>query len=879
MTDLRFIGDLPLLPGLVLALAAGGLAWWLYWRETRALDTPARWLLPTLRAAAIVLVLLILTAPVLHHRYREGEPGRLVVLVDSSQSMAIHDRQLEPEAKLAIAQSLGWDADSGPSGVDAGPLQQRFDSSTRYSRAIERLLGGTHGLLPAVQDAFEVTVSRFDRDRSVLWESTLKKTSPLPASPEVWMPAAYGSSSRIGRALAGDGVRGAAGLVPSGMVPASGAEATPASDGGSAESPALEGAEQAPETVVLLTDGRNTHAPSPLEVAESLAAQRRQVYIIGLGSELAPEDVSLAGVEHPERIFERDMLRGTLVIRNRMRQSQPLQLSILHAGEVVWQETRSLAAEDNGRVDFSFPVEGIVKAIKERSGRDVEFASLPLHLEAVVEPQPGEAVEENNRRDFHVLVVTKRSRMLIVEGRSRWEVRYLRNMFERDPAWQVDSVLPDYAQQPPAAPRGEGESRWPVSRDKLLQYDLVVLGEMPAPALPSDAAAWLKSFVESSGGGLIVIDGSRGNLRDAAYEPLHGMLPVKWLRDNRLLPPPVSVQLTSAARALPAFQLTPNDPSALERTWAELPQLNFHTVVEALPGSEVLATVRSEGNDVPLLVTRQYGAGRVLYCGTDETWRWRYKVADTYHQRFWNQIARWVMRLPMSVQGQYVGIDSGKLVYAADEAIVIRSRLRDADGRPATDLAVEAVVSRLESSAGESSAGESATGAASAGAAPDSQPPSASTTRAAQASQASQAALVERVVAVVPLDAEASVAGVYTGQLVASEPGNYRVRIVAPGLTSAALDLHTEFTVAEGDVGEMDQLACDASLLRQLAQRTGGEYLPEARGHELAGLLQPLSRGRIVETDTLLWQSYWWFVPVVLLLCLEWWIRKRVGLL
>ncbi len=63
------------------------------------------------------------------------------------------------------------------------------------------------------------------------------------------------------------------------------------------------------------------------------------------------------------------------------------------------------------------------------------------------------------------------------------------------------------------------------------------------------------------------------------------------------------------------------------------------------------------------MVTRQFGAGRVFYSGTVETWRWRYKVADTYHQRFWNQIGRWVMRLPMSVQGQFVAIDSGKLVY------------------------------------------------------------------------------------------------------------------------------------------------------------------------------------------------------------------------
>jgi hypothetical protein len=35
----------------------------------------------------------------------------------------------------------------------------------------------------------------------------------------------------------------------------------------------------------------------------------------------------------------------------------------------------------------------------------------------------------------------------------------------------------------------------------------------------------------------------------------------------------------------------------------------------------------------------------------------------------------------------------------------------------------------------------------------------------------------------------------------------------------------------------------------------------------------------VVEGDTVLWQSYWWFLPIILLLTAEWIIRKRVGML
>ena len=32
---------------------------------------------------------------------------------------------------------------------------------------------------------------------------------------------------------------------------------------------------------------------------------------------------------------------------------------------------------------------------------------------------------------------------------------------------------------------------------------------------------------------------------------------------------------------------------------------------------------------------------RALWVGTDGTWRWRHRIGDTYHHRFWGQIARW----------------------------------------------------------------------------------------------------------------------------------------------------------------------------------------------------------------------------------------------
>ena len=95
MTDLRFIGDWRLWGGVVVSLALAVVAWLLYWRETRGRSGAVRWLLPMLRALAVLLLVLMLTGPVLHHRNIIGEVARILLFVDASASMGITDQEME----------------------------------------------------------------------------------------------------------------------------------------------------------------------------------------------------------------------------------------------------------------------------------------------------------------------------------------------------------------------------------------------------------------------------------------------------------------------------------------------------------------------------------------------------------------------------------------------------------------------------------------------------------------------------------------------------------------------------------------------------------------------------------------------------------------
>jgi hypothetical protein len=238
------------------------------------------------------------------------------------------------------------------------------------------------------------------------------------------------------------------------------------------------------------------------------------------------------------------------------------------------------------------------------------------------------------------------------------------------------------------------------------------------------------------------------------------------------------------------------------------------------------------GKKLPAVVVRPYGAGKVLYQAFDDSWRWRYEVADQHHVRYWNQIADWLAELPFAVRQKLISLDAGALVYRPGDSADIRVRLRDGQGRPVTNAVVDAVLFR------------------------DGQR-----------------------VATIRLTPDENTGGLFRGRTAALEPGSYEVGVESAAIAERDARARTGFRVEPLETGELTQLSLNEDLLRQMSAITGGEYLREENIDRLVELLAPMSQGRVEEADTVLWQSYWWFVPIVMLLTAEWIIRKRFGML
>jgi hypothetical protein len=123
-------------------------------------------------------------------------------------------------------------------------------------------------------------------------------------------------------------------------------------------------------------------------------------------------------------------------------------------------------------------------------------------------------------------------------------------------------------------------------------------------------------------------------------------------------------------------------------------------VLRAKAGTEVLCVHGDAVGDfgrLPLIVTRTYGAGKVLFMGTDGAWRWRKGVEDKYHYRFWGQVVRW-----MAYQRNMAKGETMRLYYTPDQpqlrkTITLKANVMEPTGEP---LSKGEVVARVVAPSG-----------------------------------------------------------------------------------------------------------------------------------------------------------------------------------
>ena len=806
--------DLPGGRRLVLAGGAFGWAWlasgavaalliWVLYREERKLVSRRAGLtLLGLRGLAALALVAMLFEPIASRTFREVVRGRVLLAVDVSESMDTADPGRDPDAKARLGALLGMSP--------AEPV----DALTRREVA-RRLVAGPLGRLA---EGHAVEFLAFARGARPATPASLDKALAASASPDDpdaretdWEPSL-------------------------------------------AEAVKAEGSGAPVVGVVLVTDGRRNAPGDASATVDRLAARGVPVFPLLVGATDPPRDAAVASVEAPATVYKGDAASVAVTLKLDGDGGRDVAVTLERPGAEPLKQTVK-APTDGSRpvVTFRVPME--------------QAGTVPLTV--AVEPREGDARRDNDRRTVAVQVADDKARVLLVDGEARWEFRYLRNALLRDPRVAVNAVVlrqprdgasaSSYAAGLPQRGAGDGP-------DPLGNYDVIVVGDVAPVDLPAADWSRLDAFVAERGGALVFSAGPRSWAALASSEPSRALLPVSDPRPIRVdprdedpahpeLPPGVPLTPAPAASADPSawpmLQLAA-DPAESLRRWGSLPRLPWAVAGRPKPGATPLASAgpatRAGDPAAAVLASQPYGLGKVFWVGTDGTWRWRHRVGDAYHHRFWGQVVRWAASGKLGAGNDLVRFGPLKPRAGEFEPSTIRARIAEGVPGVTPDLLVAARLFR---------------------AGPDGRP-----------------AAGAEAAAVVPLRPRPGEPRAFEGTAPGLPRGSYVIRLDAPDLADALLlnppppstGPEAALEVTARETSERVELAAARDPLERLAAATGGKVVTDDRADALPPLLRARTKPTVRTEESPLWDS-----PPALLLFLavvtaEWVARKRLGL-
>jgi hypothetical protein len=865
---------------LLVCLVPLALILWLYRYELKLIHGGVAALLLVLRLVALAVILFLLCLQPVYARDRSEElPGRILVLIDRSDSLEIADPQRPVADKLRLARGLRLHAGACPDEVIAGWItaheqgkspewltadEAKADAKQRGQREDERRK--LHDDLCAKVDALTrsevaqrvltepgldlfgklakrhaVDLVAFHRDA---WEVKPEKLTELFAKPE---PKKEGDET-----AAALGQRGPSAYTDL-RLPLLRAQEMAAPGQGKVLG------------VILLTDGQHNYGDPPVKKARELGNREMPVFPIALGARQPPPDVAVVAVKTPAAVFKDVEVPVEIDFKVTGLPEQDLTVSLYHLGKEKKLLEERTVKHDGKTVDYT-----------ERF--QVRLADVgPQNLLATVKPTNPATKEirtDNNSWPAVVNIADDKAKVLVIDGEARWEFHYLATALERDRTMKLERVVFDQPRlnasltQEQLQKLGSPRQDLPAGPDALADFDCIILGDVSPEQMPLPERVRLEKYVAERGGTLVLLAGKRW--MPLAYpeleangepDPLRKLLPIEG-------PRPVTpgdgfrVTLTQRGRETKFMDMERDPRKSLER-WASLPPHQWGVVGQAKKGATTLAWVPPVGADPnktadqdksALAALHSYGFGRVLFVGLDSTWRWRFRTGDTYHHRFWGQTIRWAAaEKPLVTGNEFVRFGTPHPVYNRDENIDVVVRLNEEAGPLKADLLAGARILRLGDEKDK-----------------------------------------EESVALVPLAKRPAQPRVLEGILRDLPPGRYAIELVIPDLADKLIDpasvpgseiegkpkrnLRAGFTVLPAPSREMLDLETRYPLLEEIAAKSGGKvFNPEDAG-ELAEMLTAKSVKNVEHHEQRLWQ--WWVMLAVVLslLTVEWVARKWSGL-
>lgn len=574
------------------------------------------------------------------------------------------------------------------------------------------------------------------------------------------------------------------------------------------------------EAIVLVSDGRDfSEEGSSGDEGTPRQVPSAPVHAIAVGSgEVYVHDASWVRID-----AERKALQGNRVaVRGKVRlRGAPA----LRATVVMRLDDTEVSREEvslrEGLNDVALEI------VPSRAGS--------LVYEVALESTSPDDVPPNDRTYLPMEVSDRRLQALVLEGRTRWQYKFLRRALEDDPSLNVTALIQlgqgrrlEQGKSPVELAEG-----LPRSRADWKAFQTLILGNVVSEELDPGDAERIRAWVLEDGGGLI-LSGGPESLTSLAAGPLGDLLPVTAEGGGRIegelrvelpleaMSHPIARGLGgyfSGSRSGGAFLLDEAFDSGRVRPSAEAVLLvtEGHREEEA---PESAASEAPSGRYHSLLAARQFGKGRVLAWCTESDWKWVLERSadegDRLFATLWGRMVRW------AASREAAGSDGPRIELS-------RRTVREGEE---VEIAL---------------AGPGA------------------------ASDETRVSLVEPDGTRRAVPRDLSGAETWTGRARVGVAGVHAVVVEAGGRESAR-----EALIVEPDTRELEEPSPDWPHLRELASGSGGRFLTLAELGTLADGIVAQSGGSVTHVELGLERSWIPYLLLVALLTAEWLLRRRV---
>lgn len=594
------------LPAWALACCGLAAALWvgLVYRRERTTG-PRRLVLAGLRLALLALVIAMICQPALVLQRNRVEPAHVALLIDTSRSMGTAESYVDAELAGHVAAGAGL---TDPARVAEQP---------RLELVRRALLADDARALRVLLQRNGLELSTFaGAAQAEAYAATPEELDAMVARMQSLQP--EGSATDT------------AGAIRFAMEEARGRRVA---------------------AIVMASDGRSTDPfanENLTQVLELARGRRIPVYTLRIGSPYAPPDIEVGPLRAQEAVFINDILAVEAQVA-----AHGLTEPLTVTARMLDERDEAVVASESVQLDPTSPSAAVELRTKPtRTGR--------VQYRVEVAPLEAERVVDNNADRVQVTVLDDRLKVLYVEGYPRYEYRYLKEALRREKSIDV-SVLLLEADEEFVQEGTEPIRRFPETPEELNRYDVVIFGDVdPRGGLLTPAQmTMLLDFVGNRGGGFVLIAGERAAPHRYLGTPLERLVPVRidptFLgRYDEPLVNGFSLTLTPEGAASRVFRFTA-DRAETVRVAEALPQMFWIArTLGPRPGAMVLAehpALTVDGQHMPLVVTGRYGAGKLYFQATDDTWLWRRHSGELLHDTYWVRVAREMM------QSERVGAD------------------------------------------------------------------------------------------------------------------------------------------------------------------------------------------------------------------------------